>query len=269
MPKQRLLIIIASCLMIVGIVGVLLTFSTSGSAEEVEKTEVIQNPAITDVLVKSDNASIEVLPTTEDEITVEFTASESKHNKYKLDINEEGTSLSIELNQKTIKFLNFGLDFDFKGPKIKVYLPEKQYEELTVDVINGKVHAENIAVADVNVKTINGKVKLENVHTNNTVVSSENGGIVFDHVEGQVSSDVVNGSTTFITDNLDQSIDLESVNGKIKVQSTKEPTNATISVSVVNGKVDFFGNDSRSAVIGDGEHKINLTTVNGSITVSK
>jgi DUF4097 and DUF4098 domain-containing protein YvlB len=269
MPKLKLLLVIATSFVIIGMVGVLFTYKTSGAGEEISQTEAIHNPDITEISVESKNATIEVMPTNEDQITVEFTATESKYNKYKLEIEEEGESLSIELDEKTLQFLSFDFDFDFSGPKIKVYLPEKQYEELEIDVVNGKIDVEGITVDEVEVNTINGRIVLKELETKSTTVSSENGGITIENVNGRITSDVENGGTTLITNHLDRFIDLESVNGKITVQTAQEPTNATIEVSVVNGKVNLFGNDSRSAVIGDGENKINLKTVNGSITVGK
>ncbi|WP_096270759.1 DUF4097 family beta strand repeat-containing protein [Paucisalibacillus globulus] len=269
MPKQRLMTFIATGLIVVGLIGVLFTYKSSGAAEETMNEKVIQNPNITDISIESDNATIEVLPTTDEHITVKFAAKESKYNKYKLEIEEDGDTLSVELSEKLIQFINFNLDFDFSGPKITVYLPHKQYEKLMVDNINGKVSVKQINVETIHAKTVNGRIVMEDLNTTRTTVSSENGSIELEYVNGIITSDVVNGSTTFITDNLDRSIDLESVNGKIKVVTDQEPTNATIEVNVVNGKVDVFGNDSRNAVIGDGEHRIKLKTVNGSITISK
>ncbi|GIO27309.1 DUF4097 family beta strand repeat-containing protein [Ornithinibacillus bavariensis] len=269
MPKQKLLIVIASCLLAVGLVGVLATFRLSGSAEEISKKEVIENTNITDISIEADNAGIEVLPTKEETITVEFYATESKQKKYNLELEEQGQSLAIELEEKVIQFLHFGWDFDFKSPKLTVYLPEKMYHKLKIEAENGKIEAENVSAEDVAIETENGRVELTEVITNRTHVTSENGSIRFNYVDGQVSSDVTNGTITFITDDLDRSIDLESVNGRIKVQTQNEPTNATIDASVVNGKVDIFGSNTRSSVTGNGENRIKLTTVNGSITVSK
>jgi hypothetical protein len=269
MPKRKLLTLIATSLVIVGIVGVLFTYKSSGAGEEVNQTEVIKNPDITEVSVKSDNATIDIEPTTEEHISVEFTAKESKYNKYKLEIDEDGDSLSIELSDKSIRFIHFDLDFDFSGPQITVYLPKKQFENLVVDNVNGKITIEDVNVHNLNAKTVNGKIDIEDTTTESTSVSSDNGSILLKNVDGNITSDVVNGSTSLVTKTLDRTLDLESVNGKITVQTAEEPTNASIEIDVENGKTEIYGNDSRSAVYGNGEHKVKLRTVNGSVTVSK
>lgn len=269
MPRQKLLIIIASCLFVLGVVGSLITYQTAGaSSEDVTETKVVENQNIMKLDIETDNARVDVLPTTDENIKVEFVAPGTNISKYKFTVEEEGNSLSIEVKEKRLQFLSFDLDLSFKGPNVTLYLPEKQYEELDIDVINGRVNIEDVKVADVEVETVNGRIELTQLQTTTTSVSSENGGIQLTNVDGEITSEVVNGRTTVLTEDLDRSMNLESINGRIEVETAKGPTNATIEVDVVNGKVDIFGESSRSAVIGDGEHKIKLKTVNGNITVS-
>ncbi|WP_010098393.1 DUF4097 family beta strand repeat-containing protein [Ornithinibacillus scapharcae] len=269
MPKQKLLILVASCLLIVGAIGSITTYRTSDvSAEDLTDTEIIENANLTQIEIETENAKIEVLPTDEKNIKLEFTAPASEYDKYKLKLEEAGDTLSIELKEKRIRFLYFDTSFDFTGPVLKLYLPQKQYEELNIDGVNGRIDVKQIEVAYADIETINGKIELEELTTVETEVSSENGGIELHHVDGNISSEVTNGSTLLVTDNLERSIDLESVNGKITIQSSKEPTNATIEVSVVNGKVNIFGDNARVKTYGDGKHHIKVETVNGGVTFS-
>lgn len=269
MPKQRLLILIASCLFIVGAIGSIITYRTSDvSAEDVTDTEIIQNEKIAQIDVEAENAKIEILPTDEEQIKMEFTTPAQQHNKYSVQLEEAGDTLSIEVKEKRIQFLYFDLSLDFTGPVMKLYLPQKQYEELNVEGVNGRIDVHQINVANVNVETVNGRIELKDLMTKQTVVSSENGAIELNDVDGKITSEITNGSTHLVTDNLDRSIHLESVNGKIDVQSSKEPTNATIEVNVVNGKVDIFGDNTRSRSFGEGQNKIIVETVNGSVTFS-
>lgn len=266
MPKQKLLMLIASVLIIVGLIGVFFTFPLSGSESKIEKTETIQNTEINKIAVKTENARMDVIPTSDDYITVEFSAPESRQNKYKLEIEEQGNSLEIELKEKHLRF--FQLDFTFSGPELTIYLPEKQWEELSMRNINGKIVADNITVSNLNAKTTNGVVHLTDIETNSATATSKNGNITFEHVDGEITMDVVNGNTKLITDNLDRSIQLESVNGTIKIETEEEPTNTTIEADVKNGKVSIFGDDTRNVRFGEGKHSVKLKTVNGKISVN-
>lgn len=266
MPKQKILMLVASVLIIVGLIGVLFTFPLSGSESKIDKTETIQNTEINKIAVKTENARMEVLPTSDDHITVEFSAPESRQNKYKLEIEEQGDSLEIEVKEKYLRF--FTLDFTFSGPELTIYLPEKQWEELSMHNINGKMIADNITVSSLNAKTTNGVIQLIDLDTKSAIATSKNGNIMFEHVDGEITIDVVNGNTKLITDNLDRSIQLESVNGTIKIETEEEPTNATIEADVKNGKVSIFGDDMRNVRFGDGDHSVKLKTVNGNISVN-
>lgn len=267
MPKLKHLIITAAILIVIGAIGALLTYRTSSAGEVINKTEVIQNTELTEIEVKTDNATIEIAPTTDNFITVDLTAKENNFNKYKFNILEDTDTLTVELKEKNTRFFHFS--FDFSAPALTIYLPNKQYEQLKVSSVNGKATIEHIMATNLHAKNANGRIEIENVNTKTTAVSSQNGKIIMENVEGEIKGTVVNGNITLITDHLDRAIDLQSVNGKIYIQSAKEPTNATLEVNVKNGKVDVFGDDSRSRVFGSGEHPITLETVNGSVKVEK
>ncbi|MEN2768924.1 DUF4097 family beta strand repeat-containing protein [Ornithinibacillus xuwenensis] len=268
MPKQRLWLMLASILLIVGIIGSVLTYRASNASERIMEKKAFDVNNITEFYVESDNASVEIIPTDEEVMTVEFTANES-HTKYKFEAKQDGNKLSVIAKEKFLKFFNVSFDFDFSSPKLVIQLPEKQYENLQVDVDNGKIIAENLTIENVDLESENGRIRVSSLDATSTKVQSENGRIELQDVTGAITGDVTNGSTTLITDNLDRPIDLESVNGRIEVQTENEPTNATIDISVVNGKGEIFGRDSEHEIFGDGENKVNLKTVNGSVTVTK
>ena len=265
MPNQKMLMLIATFLVAIGLIGALFTFSTSGATTEKEQTEVIQNADITDIWVKSENATMNIVSTTDDQITLVFTAPESKHHLYELAIEENEESLAIELKEKFLQFIS--LDLSLSSPQITLYLPEKDYDVLELNGVNGKMVVRDATITDINVKNVNGRIQLTDLEAENTSVASDNGSISIENVTGQITTDVTNGSTALITDDLDRFIDLASVNGRINVQTKEKPTNATIEVDVKNGKVDIFGHDTRHSSFGDGKNLIKLETVNGGIKV--
>ncbi|MFD2043312.1 DUF4097 domain-containing protein [Ornithinibacillus salinisoli] len=268
MPKKKLLITIAVSLIIIGGIGSMVTFQSVFASEPVSKEESFDEQDILNINIESDNSRVEILPTKETTTKVEFTAAEKKNKKYNFQADVENGSLNIVLKEKRF-FKFFSFDFSFSGPTLKVYVPEKQYEALNIDVINGKINVEDLHVNLATIETVNGAIQLRDMETNATKVNSENGKVSLRHVRGEIIGEVTNGSISLVVDHLDRPIDLESVNGKLRIETEQEPTNATIDVDVVNGKVDIFGNDSRHTVIGDGENLIKLETVNGSIKVSK
>ena len=178
MPRQKILILVASVLIIVGLIGVFVTFPSSGSGTQIEKTETIQNVQINKIAVKTENARIDVQSTTDDYITVKFIVPEARQNNYTLDLDEKEDSLEIELKEKFIRF--FQLDLTFSGPELMIYLPEKQWDELKLDAVNGKMSAKNITVASLHAKTTNGVVQLTDIDSEMASATSKNGSITLD-----------------------------------------------------------------------------------------
>lgn len=268
MPRTKLFSTIATVLIIVGLVGALLAYTTYGAGEDVQQTETFEHQSITEVVIESDSASINVFPTNDELITVTFSAKDTRSRQYDFNVQENEETLNIQLKEKKkFQFINFG--FNFTSPEITVYLPEKQYERLQVDNVNGKTTVENMSTNELNATTVNGRIDINNMTTQNTIVSSQNGKINLNAVNGEIVGNVVNGSITLETDDLNQFIDLESVNGKLSIETNEEPTNATIEVDVVNGKIDIFGEKNRNTTFGEGDYLIQLKTVNGRVSVSK
>ncbi len=168
-----------------------------------------------------------------------------------------------------------------------IYL-KKQYESLKVSNNNGYVSAKKLNATNFNINTSNGRVELREINspkiiaeTNNGImdfkdvlaqnihVKSNNGRIMLDHVEGEIEGQTKNGSLTLKTNELDRNLNFTTHNGKINIETEKEPTNVQFNVSVDNGRANILDKYNGNTVIGKGENVIKLNTHNGNITVEK
>lgn len=267
MPNIKRISVVALVLLLVGITGSILTLGTKKSAEEISEQRTFEKGTFTNVDIHVDNAEVEIVPVNNETAKVELSGDREKDRKYSFDAAIEGDTLAVQLNEEKLKFYNF--DFFESALAIKVYVPEKSYGKLRVNVGNGNVKAEKLGVKDVAVKTINGTIDLKYFESDNVAVESKNGKIHLENIDGDLSGDVLKGKISLLTKDLSQNIDFETTNGQIDIQTEKEPTNATISAEAVNGTVDVFGDSSRRTVIGNGENSIKLSTLNGKVTVSK
>ena len=227
----------------------------------------IEDESFSNIDVLSDNASIEIIPTTGSITTVEYGGKNEKNTKYNLKADVKGDTLTVKLKKKGWSFLSFG--FSFSNMELLITVPEKQYELMTVKNNNGKIKAENMEAVDISFETDNGNIELKNIEADSTHVQSDNGRIILDQVTGKVIGKTDNGRITLVTDNLDRSIDLTTDNGRIEITSTSEPENVTIDAKTGNGKIDVLGVKNEHTVFGKGEHLIKLRSDNGRITVSK
>lgn len=256
--------LIAVVLLIVGITGSVFTFTSAYQSEEILKQEVIQSEEIAHINIRTDNGKTTILPTDETQIRMELS---TKNNKYELLTEVDGNTLFIEAIDQQKKFVNFDI-FSF-GATLTVYIPEKAYDSLHVESDNGLITVNQMQANDIDVKTDNGKIELKDINSSSVKVNTSNGKVVLDHVQGDLVGKTNNGIIELVTEDLERSIDLETDNGKIGVQTMQEPINVTFDVRVGNGKIKVFGDSNWDTVIGNGEHLIKLKTDNGSITVTK
>ncbi|MHA6252878.1 DUF4097 family beta strand repeat-containing protein [Oceanobacillus sp. CAU 1775] len=256
--------IIAFFLPIIGIVGAIFTYSSYANSEPALE-EFTFREVITDLQVESDNAKIEILPSMNDSTDVVFEIDTNKKSRYNLEAAVENGVLKVKVKEKILQFFNF--DFNWKPIITKVYLPEDSYDSIHAKTINGTVHIENLFVKAINARSTNGSLIMQNLHTEQIVTEVENGQINFEAVFGDLQARTTNGRIELNADRLNYPIDFETVNGRIKVQVDETPENAEIRAEVVNDSSKIFGIKSNQSTTGNGEIKINLKTVNGSITV--
>lgn len=128
---------------------------------------------------------------------------------------------------------------------------------VTVGHVNGNIEIK-ILVSDVSIGSVNGNVELEAIAGNVSVVLTN----------GNIKAE--------ITLPLQGKCSLHTVNGLIGAEIPKN-TSAEFSASVVNGTVSVNGltltnmqssRQSTSGILGTGQGKITLVTVNGTIDVS-
>ncbi len=123
---------------------------------------------------------------------------------------------------------------------------------------------------DVEIHSISGKVKAETV----------NGNLIASGLAADVSLETVNGRVNAIFDSLgnNQRVSAETVNGKIVFELPVD-TSARVHAETVNGSIDaddfdlviekgFVGRECNGQ-IGNGDARISLDTVNGSIRIIK
>ena len=147
---------------------------------------------------------------------------------------------------------------------------------------SGSVSYELTVPADVvldAIETVNGDVRIEKI-SGTVKAGTVNGGLEITNLVGDVHLETVNGSIEAEFDKLDgdQRVDAETVNGKI-VLRVPASSSARVTAETVNGSIDaddfglepekgFVGRDL-SGDIGQGDARISLDTVNGSIRLNK
>lgn len=285
MSNLKKITIFALLLFLVGGVGSVITYSFNEPTSFTEEKE-IDNPNIEAIDITVNNAKVEIFSTGDSKISVEFSGKGTNNNKKRLSVTENGNTLSIRSLNQTNKLISFS--FLPTKLKLQVYLPDKLYESLQIEIDNGSLDAEQLNIKDLYTATKNGSINIDNITGDTVMVSSKNGSIAMDNitagtvtvsskngkislynVDGEINGKTSNGSISLKTDDLDRSIEFKTNNGSIKIQTKQEPTNAIFDVRVGNGKIKIFGDSNWATVVGNGDNLIKLSADNGSITVTK
>lgn len=257
--------ILALFLLFVG--GILLFFKPENPLERNAEKIVVDDSSFTKVEVLSNNAAVEIVPTNDSVATVEYSGKTKKNLKLLFNADVKGDTLFIQLKEKRRSFFHFG--FSSINLKLLVKVPAKQYHSINAETDNGRIQVEGIKVEDIVLETDNGAIYMRNVESTTINVKTDNGKIALDNIDGKITGRTDNGGISLITNNLNRPIELSTDNGRIEIQTDKEPTNATIDAKTDNGKVIIFGQENKQSVFGKGNHLIQLRTDNGRITVTK
>ncbi len=127
------------------------------------------------------------------------------------------------------------------------------------------------------VRTVNGGITISGV-SGKTVAKSVNGGLDLSDLASSASLSTVNGSirATFVQLEGEQKVAIETVNGSVRVW-LPEDADVNVSADTLNGSINasdfglkadkgFVGSDLNGR-IGDGNARLNIDTLNGSVKI--
>ena len=198
--KNKLFVVLVIVLIVAG--GIALLFKPGSVFEKSANKKVIDDLSFTTITVLADNAAVEILPTQDSAVTVEYSGETKKNKKFIFEAVVKGDTLAVQFKEKRKSFIQFG--FSSLDLLLTVHLPEKQYERLQVETDNGRIIAEQLQVKDIHLETDNGRIELKHVDAEAVNVKSDNGKIVLENVTGQMKAKTDNGRISLITNNLDQ-----------------------------------------------------------------
>ncbi|TQR21591.1 DUF4097 family beta strand repeat-containing protein [Psychrobacillus vulpis] len=262
----------------------------------------IPNSSFSNVVMNIDYGALYVYPSETDETTVELIG---ENDKLELTTDVVNDTLSIQL--KTKKFKLFSFLFLIKELRVNVALPKKLYTSIIMKTDNGRIRAEKllgkaikvnsdngsiglkefaatilevetdngrieidkVQVDKLSTQTDNGRIEIRNIDAEQIISETDNGRIMMEYVNGDIIAKTDNGRISLLTTSLDRSIQLETDNGSILVETENEPTDVSIHAKVDHGRINVFGENNSRTVFGSGSNTIRLSSDNGKITVTK
>ena len=213
-------IIIAVALIALGAIAFVIVMSANSwnfmtlSTVKYQTVEYEIDEDFTDISIIADTEHITVLPSTDGKCRVVCHLDERAQHSVCVD---DGVLSIIHGNMK--KWYDYISAFNFEYPRITVYLPSDEYNNIVIDSHTGDINIKNIFVGTLDIKVSTGKVRVDNVvcakdlkivvstgdanlvkvRCNNLISVGDTGDLVMDDVWASDKLDIVRdtGDVTF------------------------------------------------------------------------
>ena len=197
-----------------------------------QETEV---ESLKEIAVDVANGKVEILPWDQNEVRVECQVK-----VYRTDDLEEARESFLGNTDFYIENGKLRLSTELKWMKVnsKIYVPQSQYDKVSVKVLNGSVKSERMTAASFKVRSGNGKVELKDMTTKKAEVDTTNGAIHLANIySDSVEAESINGKVYMQGDV--KVTDLQSLNGTI-VCSLRGDRADTLHAKAVTGGIDLY-----------------------------
>ncbi|KRG14903.1 DUF4097 family beta strand repeat-containing protein [Lederbergia galactosidilytica] len=200
---------IAGLLLIIGLIGSIITFSSIQRNSDSITTQIDDVP-FSHLKVDVNNVDIELVPS-EGEVKIDVSGANSQELMDGIKIDQQEDTLIIQSNHKRIKWFSFGFD---SSSKIKLFLPEKEYKKVELNSHSGDVYLANITGKDIQTQTRNGDIVANNISSQLFTVKTTSGDISLETIKADIHTKTTNGDTT-LSNVKAKSIQTASGNGDI------------------------------------------------------
>ncbi|WP_066174759.1 DUF4097 family beta strand repeat-containing protein [Bacillus marinisedimentorum] len=253
--------------------------STSEYSRDInESYEIEEN--IEEIYIEIPNADLVLEGEETDELMVSGTLEANAEDRQEAEnafndaitYTTSGNKAYFKIKQpKKTSFLNL----DRFHSDLKVHLPSDLYT--SINVTNGEIVAEKLSNG-AEIRLVNGKIEVFDVQ-NGLDASLTNGDILLKNIEGEVKAEGVNGSIEAEQGKVTDDWKVGLTNGDMEF-SLARTSNATVKAAAKNGTVEGSADWIRpnrkdspaykkegELILGEGEHRINLSVGNGDVAV--
>lgn len=293
--------IVALLLIVIGVIGSIATFATTTKKSAAITTE-IDDISFTSIQIDVTNTDIELIPVQE-QAKIEVVGRNAEKTNEQITIDRQGETLTIKTEKQKRKWISFGFN---PSPKIKVFIPEKEYESIHVTATTADTYVQKLAGKNIKLTTTTGDIVAKNITSNELAVKVTTGDILLDEVKGDTSAeartgDVVltnidgsmvnaktttgdillrkvlgdiqaktrTGDLTLQNDEIKGSMTGETTTGDIFVQAKNFPEDIQFNTATRNGDILIFGQKKQFINNSDSGILFQLETTTGDIIVKK
>lgn len=262
--------IMATLLIVVGVIGVILTGKTFFDREEVEDEVSLSSDHFEHIVVDGDMGNVKVIPSTSDNIEISWKGSlyNARSTDELVSIEENNTELKVNIGKK--RFFNFSFfNLNFRNKlQVYLYLPDKQFNSLVVKNNVGNTEVNGIRVENLTTETDVSNLTIENVSANSIVAETDVGNLTLNDVQGKIYAKSDVGNIMININEIQDDMEITSNVGKVGLTVPEVPNNVTFNADSSVGNVRVFG-ERGSYINKNAEYVVSMTTDVGNIRVDE
>jgi DUF4097 and DUF4098 domain-containing protein YvlB len=190
---------------------------------------------IDELLLDIDNGKITIHYTDEREARAEFSVkafNNESETKAKEDFLEKVLVLTDDNKLRILSKMKM------TKVNLELFLPQKEYKELNIRLMNGSVQLTDVEAKKVHVKTANGKIEISTLKFKTADFETANGEIRLTGLSGEkLSAETLNGRI-YIDGDLKE-VEAQSLSGHVVVTTTNDEA-AKIDAKTMSGSVELY-----------------------------
>ena len=262
------LTIVASLLIGIGIVGSIITFSSSNETMAVHESQTIPYENINSLSINVVTTDIEVFATEDsDEARIELIGETNELHQPKFSVEVDDTQLIIDVQPHTEnKWFNF--DLYLPTLTLKVFLPEKFIENLKIKSVSADLYLNNVQANTTKLSSTSGDMDGEKLFFEKAELNTVSGDVEIEEIEGAIDLETTSGDVSLTVKDLSDTIQITSVSGDVDIVTYNKPPDVTFNVKSISGDINLLDTYRENATIGKGSHLIKIKTTSGDIAVT-
>ncbi|SFI74585.1 Putative adhesin [Paenibacillus sp. UNC496MF] len=242
-------IVIGLILLVVGLIGTFGTLGASGNyafgTEKVEREQAVAADGIRAVELKTGSVDVKIVPGEGTEAKASLTGRASKKYLAKLELKLEKDGDTLKVGFQDHAGFQFG--FNILSLNLKLELPKRTYERLTMNTGSGDIAVDGVQVDTAELKGGSGDVDISRVQAKAVTVSIGSGNLHFEDVTA------------------DDALTVKAASGDVTVSGAKTKL---LSVDVKSGDVDLADADAELKVqTGSGDISAEQRTLSRPMTL--
>lgn len=264
------LLIAASLLLIIGVIGGIATYKKASELVEIKETESVDFNGIKRLTVNGISSNIQLIGTDkieDDNIVLSGKARKNNPATLQVVVNVENDEIILNAlaGGNGNKWFNFNVELFKNNTTLKAYIPKKLLETLEVDMVSGDTKLENLTVNELGIDTVSGDVDGEQLNFKKSNIESTSGDVTLKNFNGKLNVDTTSGDITLTKAALTESLELDTTSGNIHITTKEAPENTKFKIDTISGNVNIYERYKKQTSLGDGSVPIFADTVSGNI----